>query len=496
MGISRVALIAALCAAALAAPLSPAVADQKTSAAPSQPTRDVNITGPGLYIPQTRTFELPERAEFTGVFDRVYRITSQKNGRFEATSPAAERADLSVFGAGWQADILGGMTSRRLDLSGGQAQATDLAEGESIRYAVQGQAKAGEQTYAAAGSTLTVTTTKDADGQARTQATETIAQGTATGVTAGSTIKAADLDLVLTWEQVAGDWRVTSVATAAYGASTVTYDDKGRAAVVTDLDTTLTLTYAGTTTATAGKPGDFAGLLASAESKSKQSAVHKRAAYAYDENGLLRSATLDDGRSTATTTYSYDQAGRLARLASPAAGTWDIAFPASGARPKATLDEAASSDGPGIGLLNVPSTCPNASQWMWHTQSECRVSPVAHYGWKASSAKTTPTGHTVIGITYDHCSSPTGDAPGGYNFAVACDMHDYGFGVIGNYYKLPATTYYMTPDKKSAVDEVFYTTLTDRTCPAYGSPFGCEAWAWTYRQGVRLGDPQNGADAT
>jgi YD repeat-containing protein len=462
MSVSRVAIVSALCAAALVASSYPALADQRESAPPPQPTREVNATGPGHYVPATRTFTLPERTEFSGVLDRVYRLTGQKDG-FKQTP------DLSVFGPGWRADFLGGLTDRRLDLNDDQARATDLDEGEAIEYTRQ-RTDAGRTYTSATGAVLTVTDGGDA--------TESLAQATAGG--SGP----ADLDVVLTWRRIAGDWRVTSVATAAYGTSTVTYDDQGRVTTITDLGTTVSLTYAGKTTATQDRPGDYAGRLVSAESKSQ------RATYAYDRRGRLRSATLDDG---ATTTYSYDRAGLLSQVTSPTAGKWSLRFPSSGSKPKATLLEPASA---GPGLLAVPASCPNASQWMWHTQAECVASYVAHYGWHAPSSRLTRTNHIVMGIDYDHCSSPTGNAPGGYDFTIPCDMHDYGYGVIGNSYKLPIVTNHLTPDKKSAVDDVFYTTMRDYTCPAYGSPFGCTTWAWVYRQGVRLGDPQNGANAT
>ncbi|WP_052423513.1 phospholipase A2 [Nonomuraea candida] len=499
MGIPRVATVAALCAVALAIPLSPAAAEERTSGPAPQPTREVSITGPGLYIPQTRAFKLAQREEFPGLLDRTHRLTGQENGPFKEPAPPEPRPDLSAFGPGWRAEFLGGLTGRLLDLNDDHARTVELDEGETTRYTLR-DAEPGRRTYrAATGSVLTVTTAQDArTGRTVTRATETIAQGAGSGAD-GSTVKPADLDLVLTWEHVAGAWRVTSAGTAAYGTSTVTYDDQGRVTAMTDLDagagpeTKLTLTYAGTTTATTDKPGDFAGRLVSVSSESRQSTARRNATYAYDPQGRLRTAVLDDGRTSA---YSYDAQGRLTRITTPDSGTWTLSFPATGSRPKAALERPPATGAPRAGLLNYPPTCPYASQWLWHTQAECEADPVAHYGWQPSGPRTTPTGHTVMGINHDHCSSPTGNTPGGYDFTAACDMHDYGFGVIGNSYKLPNVTHHMTPDKKSAVDDVFYTTLTDRTCPAYGSPFGCSAWAWTYRQGVRLGDPRNGADAT
>ncbi|MGR6915507.1 phospholipase A2 [[Actinomadura] parvosata] len=472
MRILHAAIAVALCSATVVSALSPATAE--TSAAPSQPTRAVQIAGPGLYVPATRTFQFAERNGFAGAFDREYRLTRQTDGEIQAAKLPRPRPDLSVLGPGWRADILGGLTSRQLDADDSAAQVADLHEGETIRYARV--AGTDQKTYkASTGSTLTV----GAD-----QATETIVLG-------------ADTTLVLTWERAGGDWRVTTVGSGSSGTSKVTYDDKGRVTAVADLDTgtgpqrTLALSYAETTTATADGLGDFAGRLKSVEGKSKDDATRTLETYSYDRKGHLRSVTLQKGGTSTVSTYAYDQAGNLTRLKSPSTGTWSLDF--SGAQePKATLVKAA--DTPSASIMNYPPTCPNASQWMWYTQAECRAASVAHYGWRSSSTRTTPTGHTVMGITYDHCSSPTGNQPGGYDFTVACDMHDYGFGVIGNYYK--GATYHMTPDKKSAVDDVFYTTLLDRTCAAYGSPFGCTAWAWTYRQGVRLGDPKNGADAT
>ncbi len=109
------------------------------------------------------------------------------------------------------------------------------------------------------------------------------------------------------------------------------------------------------------------------------------------------------------------------------------------------------------------------------THWECEVEYVAHYGWHYSTSRPTPTGFYVIGIDHDQCSSPTGSYPGGYDFTAACEMHDFGYGVTGNYYK--KAIYYNTPDKKTAVDEVFYTTLLDHTCASYAKnePFSSKA---------------------
>lgn len=65
-------------------------------------------------------------------------------------------------------------------------------------------------------------------------------------------------------------------------------------------------------------------------------------------------------------------------------------------------------------------------------------------------------------------------------------MHDYGYGLIA--------TDYVRYSEKEGVDDIFYTTLKDHTCPAYSAwvRWACVADAWVYRQGVRSGDPYNG----
>ncbi|MEU7837312.1 S8 family serine peptidase [Nonomuraea sp. NPDC049129] len=49
----------------------------------------------------------------------------------------ASRADLSVFGPGWQAEFLGGMTGRKLEVLSDAVQVTELDSGEKTRYALK-----------------------------------------------------------------------------------------------------------------------------------------------------------------------------------------------------------------------------------------------------------------------------------------------------------------------------------------------------------------------
>ncbi|MEU8268616.1 hypothetical protein AB0B89_15780 [Sphaerisporangium sp. NPDC049002] len=45
-----------------------------------------------------------------------------------------------------------------------------------------------------------------------------------------------------------------------------------------------------------------------------------------------------------------------------------------------------------------------------------------------------PGNKAVVGVNNDNCTVPVvgrcGSFPGGFDFRVACDMHDYGYGII------------------------------------------------------------------
>ncbi|WP_093172629.1 phospholipase A2 [Sinosporangium album] len=151
--------------------------------------------------------------------------------------------------------------------------------------------------------------------------------------------------------------------------------------------------------------------------------------------------------------------------------------------------------------LANPSHCSAASHWMWYTRANC-AAWAAHYGWRYPYWKQLPTGIWVVGIYHDHCTmSPDRPSRFKFDFRHPCDMHDYGYGLIGNTYK--PYVYYLDRHRKVDVDVTFYVTLRDKTCPAYGGRWLgqristiCKRWAYIYRTGVRTGNPKNGADAT
>ncbi|MFI6811774.1 hypothetical protein ACIBG7_05160 [Nonomuraea sp. NPDC050328] len=72
----------------------------------------------------------------------------------------------------------------------------------------------------------------------------------------------------------------------------------------------------------------------------------------------------------------------------------------------------------------------------------------------------TPGGKPVMGIDNDGCSAPViGDKPEKWlNFRVACDSHDYGYGLI-RMGSLPA-------GRRLAVDAVMHTIVVERICSA------------------------------
>jgi YD repeat-containing protein len=347
----------------------------------------------------------------------------------------ADRPDLAVFGIGWRAEWLGGTTSFALVEAPGEVRVV-APDGAERRYQ-----QVGAGTYRAA------------DGAELTRSGGEIVERT---VYSG---------LVFQWAPVAGQWRVTAVGTSETGMDRVAYDAQGRVTRVT----------IGTPEGSGTEHADihYAGGLVESVSyvAGSGSAPVTVAEYRYDLAGRLVSvATPRDGLQT---TYTYDALSRLTTVDSPTTGAWTFQYGAGS-------DPVSAEEDPGTIAASV---CTTATSYMW-SESGCWADPVRHYGSHSPSWKTTPTGKSVVGIYEDHCSL-SADEPHGFDFRPACDMHDYGYGVIASGY--------LSSDKKNAVDEVLYTTLKDHTCPAYWDQWGCRMDAFTYRQGVRFGDPMNGA---
>ncbi|MFI7699700.1 phospholipase A2 [Nonomuraea sp. NPDC049480] len=511
------------------------------------PTVPVQEIGPGLYFPESKAYELHEMDVAAGAIGRRHDVTVVDGGLAKPESAPASRPELGVFGPGWQADFLGGTIARKLEVQNGAIVVTELDGGTSSRYALTSSVSfpsgGGVQKYEASdGSKITETTKWDTTaGELRTTIVETLATSLDTDEgddtfadDNGAPLSAAAVSLTYTWTKLGtlqGDnWRVAGLGTSAFGTTTLTYDPYARISTIKEPaagdkpEETVTFHYATTTTATSGSFGDYAGQIKAITLVSGSEAPKTVASFDYDLSGWLRS-TSDPSSGTPDETYAYDPYGRLAEIDSLQLGAWDMSFPANSAAPVVTNtepdrpsagDELAGPTGavydpnvtgpdpadftnPDIdGILNSPSRCATVENWLWYTKKGCS-SWAAHYGWRNPQFKNTPTGFQVVGITYDHCTGSP-DKPRylfwKFDFRVACDMHDYGYGLIGNTYK--GYRWYLDRNKKSKVDNLFFTTLAKKTCPKYSKAarVGCLQLAAVYRVGVLAGKPKKGADAT
>ncbi|MFD1540812.1 phospholipase A2 [Nonomuraea guangzhouensis] len=522
---------------AVAATILPILAAVPAAAEVAEPESGVQQIGPGQYFPESKTFEVSETDVAAGAIGRRHRVAAVDGGL--ARPEAVNRTDLAVFGPGWQAEFLGGTTSRSLNVQGDTITVSEQGLPGSIQYdlksSVSFPAGGGVRKFEAAdGSKLSETTRWDSTaGALRSTVAETPALDLGPPAD-GTATSSADYALTYTWAQVnAADpasWRVTSVGDTAYGTSSVSYDPQGRVASVTEPaagespQSVLTFAYATATTATSGTFGDFAGRVKEVSLATGSAAAQVVARYRFDTAGYLR--TVTDPGVGEQAGYAYDASGRVSVLSSEEKGAWQLSYAGSSAAPAATStgpdglpdapDSASSTQPPpgapsltdpsatgpptaefppgGIdGTQAYPRQCWFATAWLWYTRNGCSAW-VAHYGWHKPFWRQLPSRRWVVGILYDHCTSPVGSFPGGFDFRAACDMHDYGYGLIGNTYK--GYRYYLDRGRKTDVDDVFYTTLRIYTCSAYKKQGNCRAWAWIYRLGVRAGNPRNGANAT
>ncbi|GGQ34879.1 phospholipase A2 [Streptosporangium pseudovulgare] len=504
------------------------------------PPAEVQEVGPGQYSADTKTFKLTELDVSNGLIMRKHGVTVLDSGLAQPQSAPASRPEAGVFGPGWHAEFAGGQINRKLEAQNGAIVVTDLEEGVPTRYALKSSLSlpngGGIQTYQSAdGSKVTETTKWDAAaGALRTTMTETIPLDEATRQADdatwtnpdGSPVSADDLTTTYTWQRQSGlpaadNWRVTGVGTAAYGTRTVGYDSQGRVSSVREPagvqspEALLTFKYATATTATGTSFGDYAGRIKEIAVALGAEAPQTQARYAYDEGGLLRAVT-DPSVAATQATYAYDAAGRLASIDSATNGAWRLSFPAGATAPVASATDAgrpvsgepaegpAGADGsaatePSAGDFlpdgvdppqSYPSKCNTAKTWMWYTKSGCTAFAY-HHGWKWPGWKRTASGFKVRGIYHDHCTSPTGSRPGGFDFRPACDSHDYGYGLITN--KKMKYKYYLDRNRKADVDAMFFGTMYDKVCGGYFiiTRPTCRGIAIIYYDAVRrFGNPQ------
>ncbi|GAA2476943.1 phospholipase A2 [Streptomyces gobitricini] len=503
-----------------------------TSEVPDQPlaTGEVQAIGPGLYLSENDTYQIHENDVDGGLMGRSHTVAGQPQGLALAQEAPSDRSDLGVFGPGWEAEFVGGQLNRSLIQDSGRITTKDLDSGETTRYDLTSSFDRPDggsvNGYTAAdGSTLVETVLwDDLAGRMKTTVVETPNIDLATTAAdddsftdeQGNAVPASDLKLGYTWSRlsVSGDaWRVTALGTKAYGDTTVSYDGVGRVSTVAETATaeeparTVRVTYADTSTASGAALGDIAGQVKDI-TVTAGSTVQTLARYHYDASGLLKQVG-NPAAGSELNSYAYDESGRLATVTTDGGLQWELSFAGDAAAPQALETTgspepgSAVEDGPDQGTEPVgsgidgatayPSKCWAANHWMRYQKSGC-TTKVAHYGWRWPSWKTTPSGRQVRGIYKDHCTKSP-DKPSGWNFRPACDMHDYGYGVIGNSYT--SHSHYLDTSKKSSVDTVFYNTLKDDVCSAYRAKAACRSTAYTYYQAVKLeGNPKNGAKAT
>jgi len=534
---SVVPLIAAL-ALSLLLPLQPAAAD---TVDPPLATGEIQQIGPGLYFTEAQSFQIAESDVAVGGIGRRHSVVAQAGSVAKPESAPASRADMGAFGPGWEAEFLGGTLNRKLEQQDGDIVVTDLGVGESFHYdltsSIAYPSGGGVNKYQTTdGSKITETTKWDTTAGAMVTTIVEIlgADLSVTGTgddtftdAGGNPVPAADLKPTFAWSQAApgsDKWRVTSVGSTSNGTSAVAYDAQGRVSTIDEPaagetpQQSLKVTYASNTTASGTSLGDYTGR-AREITLTTGSTTQTVARYAYDASGLLRTMTNPVESADPVASYSYDTIGRVSEISSPANGAWDLTFLAQSAAPNveesglarpasqsvfqgaAGINDPSVSSPPATDIIPgeisdpqaYPRQCNTATSWLWYTKSGC-AAWAAHYGWHAPYWKKLPSGYYVVGINHDHCTSSP-DKPSGYDFRSACDMHDYGYGLIGNTYK--GYKYYLDRNKKSNVDNAFHTTLRDYTCSAYRFKSVCRSIAYTYLKFVqRYGNPKNGANAT
>ncbi|MFJ9341893.1 phospholipase A2 [Streptomyces sp. NPDC101733] len=502
----------------------------------------LSTIGPGQYSTEDKTFQVAENDVDAALIGRRHTVSAQPDGGLaKPESAPATRPEMGVFGPSWEAEFVGGQLNRKLEQKGDSIVVTDLGVEEKITYALKSSIDypdgGGLKKYATTDGSQVTATSKwnDATGTLVTSIVEvlgvdlsTIASGDdAFTDAAGKPVPAADLKPTYKWQQAAtgtDKWRVTSVGNNTY-ATTVQYDAQGRVFKISNpaagdrLATSTSVTYAASTTAAGTSFGDYAGRVKQI-TVAEGATTQTLARYAYDSSGLLRTVTNPSEAAEPQATYAYDTTKRLSDISSPTNGSWDLSFAADSAAPTATLDGEAvpvpgvpmegdapegstgvttpppASDFPGGEITDptsYPSKCSWARHWMYGWKAGCSTK-VAHYGWHSPKWEQTRTGYWVRGINHDHCTNAP-DKPLGYNFVPACDMHDYGYGLIGNSYK--GYRYYLSRNKGLSVDAVFYSTLYSKTCPGYFWKSTCRSLANTYFGAVAaFGRAKNGANAT
>ncbi|MER6345189.1 phospholipase A2 [Streptomyces sp. NPDC001595] len=528
------------------APTDATLAGTATTVDPPLADGEIQQVGPGLYSTADNSFKIYETDVAEGLMSRSHTVSALPGDVAKPESAPASRADMGVFGPGWEAEFVGGRLNRKLEQKAGSVVVTDLTTNVPVTYTLKSSVDypsgGGVRKYATAeGDTLTETTRFD---EATGTWVSTAVESVSVAASAADADQSADTDAdasvgidkltpTYTWKQVvpgADTWRVTAVGTAADSSlTTVGYDTQGRVSTVTEATVgetparSLQVSYSTATTATGTTLGAFEGR-AKEISVTTGATTQTLARYSYDTSGLLRSVTNPVEGTELVSSYAYDSIGRVSDVSSPSNGDWDLSFTADSAAPDvepvgpapptaespltgaAGISDGAATAPPATDFVNgeitdpqaYPRQCASAVDWLLYLKTGC-AAWAAHYGWHQPWFKTTKSNHRVVGINNDGCSTPGPNIsrPQGFDFRPACDMHDYGYGLIGNTYK--GYKYYLDRSQKANVDSTFYAVLKAYVCKAYSiwRQGSCLSIAYTYYKAVGLaGNPKNGANAT
>jgi hypothetical protein len=360
------------------------------------------------------------------------------------------RANEKVLGPGWQLQPLGGILGNRLADHSVNGH-VDLDVGaDSRRYLIDPQRPA---TFVSVAGRIV----KNAD-------------GTFTQTDTGG--------LVVTWNRVNGRFLPTSVALVDGDLQTVTYDDRGRvsrlaspATTKADCHTldpkmcsTATFRYADTTTATPSTLGTAAGQLTSIRyDAAGDTGPATTATYRYDAAGRLRQVRVPrraTGEPARRFRYTYTRGGDISDLATTQDGAWRFTYSAPGSLATSTTISRQRAAG---------CPAPYASDYI--LRGSCPVEVDIKQGRGKALRKPfwqkTLTGGPVMGITNDGCSAPIiGNKPASWlDFRVACDSHDYGYGLIRN--TMNGESYGLARSQRTHVDAVFFTIMKERVCAGF-----------------------------
>ncbi|WP_068923844.1 phospholipase A2 [Planobispora rosea] len=396
----------------------------------------------------------------------------------------------NILGPGWRAEILGGMIDSRLERSQENPSSFQLTatDGEAKRYVLDANDPAGITYIAEDGSTLVE------------QSPERYIEHRETGI-----------EIEWTYRNLGASsrWLATALGNADSGMTTVSYDERGRvvrldgpgeAAPTTAICpgpdcASVTLTYATTTTAAADTLGDQEDQL-QAISYTPGGDVQPQTLqrYRYDASGRLR--LVESVEDATQTTYVYNDNGDLTQLTTNTA-EWTFTYDIDGTLVKQEKAEESSDTATATiepasfttARASAKDKCTYMEQFLWGDgKTTCWISPVPmEYGGKGYYPKWMRTpgskkvSKAVVGVVYDHCTG-IWDKPEGFDYRIACNMHDYGYGII---YKYKGTGDTWTKKHRSQVDDIFYTTMRDYICNSYTYKQACKDRAYDYYLGVR-----------